>query len=592
MNNRADAPNMRDDNQSGHIVENKMDNIDSSHALIVQDAEGGFQSIFHKIRHAYYRTIWRTPLHRARLSGKAPLKLLAAPIDPFSGDEVRGSALRAGKMQFRGMDLDMRDANLSAPVIPPDFTDYLHRMDWLRDLSACANRGQIIAIAEKYCAAWLEENGGNVKNEAWRGDNIVWRFINMAHHAPLILSSRNSDYRRDILNHFADMADEMDKIAPMIKHDYVRVVIWCGVLAAGLLLPDGKERLTIGQDALKKALDKAIYNDGGLASRSPAQLIECCKLLILTANIYTARGMMRPQFLDQHIAKIIPAILCLRHSDGGLGAWQGSGHGTTNLVEQILSASPVTARPQRQSKTWGYQRISAGKSVLIIDAGPPPLAKNAWVSCASTLAIEFSFAAQRIFINCGGGALASHALPADLARGLRTTAAHSTLCVENVNSTAILPEGKLGKGVNIVDLERRDEDQLTRLTASHDGYVRNFGFIHQRSITLRSDGLEMRGSDILLPAEKAKPKAETQYEIRFHLGPNIDLYSGEEKGSILLRLRDGSSWLFQASQCEVNVEDSLWVNEEGEPAETQQIILTHKSEQGGSSTNWSLQFIG
>lgn len=36
-----------------------------------------------------YQLSWRTPLHKMRITGKLPLKLLAVPADPLPGDEVR-----------------------------------------------------------------------------------------------------------------------------------------------------------------------------------------------------------------------------------------------------------------------------------------------------------------------------------------------------------------------------------------------------------------------------------------------------------------------------------------------------------------------
>ncbi len=48
----------------------------------------------------YYRLTWRMPMHRLRLSGKLPLRLLAVPGDPVEGDRVQGVAVRAGHLRF------------------------------------------------------------------------------------------------------------------------------------------------------------------------------------------------------------------------------------------------------------------------------------------------------------------------------------------------------------------------------------------------------------------------------------------------------------------------------------------------------------
>ena len=98
----------------------------------------------------------------------------------------------------------------------------------------------------------------------------------------------------------------------------------------------------------------------------------------------------------------------------------------------------------------------------------PPIARVTEAGCASTLAFELSDGDERIVVHCGGAALTGATIPADLARGLRTTAAHSTLTIADSNSTAILPNGTLGRGVTEVELDRRETPQGSRVEMGHD----------------------------------------------------------------------------------------------------------------------------
>ena len=61
-------------------------------------------------------------------------------------------------------------------------------------------------------------------------------------------------------------------------------------------------------------------------------------------------------------------------------------------------------------------------------------------------------------VNCGGARAAIAQIPQALADGLRTTAAHSTLIVGDSNSTAIHPDGTLGRGVGEVEQARQESD--------------------------------------------------------------------------------------------------------------------------------------
>src|SRR3546814_18903773 len=106
----------------------------------------------------------------------------------------------------------------------------------------------------------------------------------------------------------------------------------------------------------------------------------------------------------------------------------------------------IGTRPVPQTPEWGYPRLDAAKAVDIIDAARPPVARVIDGGCASTLACEMSDGPHRLIVNCGGARAAGAHLPPDLAEGLRTTAAHSTLVLADPHSTAVLADGTLGKG--------------------------------------------------------------------------------------------------------------------------------------------------
>ena len=560
-------------------------------ALAVRPVSGS-RNIAAKVSLLLYQLSWRTPLHNMRLTGKLPLKLLAVPQDPLPVDAAYGKAIRMGQFHFQGLSLPIEGADYAKLPLPPAFTDYVHRFDWLRDLAAAANRAEGSPTATAIADRWLNAHAAKASIPAWRIDNTAWRFLNMAAWAPYLLSSSDLVYRSKILNHFARMARHLDQSSIRATQPFARATGWAGVVAASLLLPDGKARRTMGEHSLALALDELVFPDGGVISRAPLQLIEVISLLSILRQAYLAREHEIPDFLTDALARMIPALLGLTHSDGGLGAWQGSGHVAAERIEALVAASGVRARPHRQALDWGYQRVNAGQSVLLVDAGPPPNAKQALVGCSSTLAFEFSFAAQRIIVNCGGAGLVGANIPVSLARGLRTTAAHSTLCVDDSNSTAILANGQLGRGVVEVGLERREVDQATRIEASHDGYARAYGHAHKRILILRSDGLELRGEDILLPEPKAKQREQVDVHVRFHLGPDIQVALDTGSPAAVLRLPDGTSWTFASTGGALSVEDSIWVDEQGRPHPSQQLVITAEAPKGGITIGWLLRFLG
>jgi uncharacterized heparinase superfamily protein len=558
-------------------------------ALIVRP-KGAGQNLLERLSLQFYKLTWRTPLHSGRLKGKVPLRLLAVPEDPLKGNAARGQSLRMGKFHIQGFEQGFEGLDYHKLALPPALTDYIHRFDWLRDLAAATNRGDGAPVAAQIANEWLLANGLKTREPAWRVDNCAWRLLNMAAGSPFLLTSTDPVYRSRVINHFARVARHLDQTAPRAQSHFAKSVGWTGVVAASLLLPEGKARRAVGENGLQEALAATIFPDGGVVSRSPVQLMELIGLLSLLRQCYIAREELVPDFLADALGRAVPALLGLTHADGGLGAWQGSAHVGAEQIEALVAASDVRARPHRQALDWGYQRVSAGKSVLLLDAGPPPLARQSASGCASTLAFELSHGSQRIIVNCGGAALVGASIPAALARGLRTTAAHSTLCIGDTNSTAILQGGQLGKGVAEVGLERRDIDSATRIEASHDGYVRSFGYSHSRRLILRSDGMELRGEDTLLPV--GKPKDGTPVHVRFHLGADIEITPTDNVQTALLRMADGSSWAFAAAGGALTIDDSLWVDEEGRPHPTRQLVIAADTGKGGLTIGWQLRHLG
>jgi len=461
----------------------------------------------------------------------------------------------------------------------------------MRDLEAATNRGEAITLAEKLNDKWLHQCGEKPKGDAWRPDICAWRFLNMAAHSPLILSSRDPVYRSLTINHFARTARYLDHSASKAELGLPRLTAWCGVVAASLLLPENNARRIMGEHGLSASIEECIFPDGGVISRSPLQLISIIELLTYVDRCYDVRDEITPEFISDTLTRCVSALRGLTHADDSIAAWQGSPHTATKNANHIIEASNVRVRPQRQALDWGYQRVPAGASVLLIDAAPPPAAKQSATGCASTLAFEFSHGAQHIFQNCGGAAMISKSIPAALARGLRTTAAHSTLCIEDSNSTAILVGGKLGRGVNEVELDRREVSSGTRIEASHDGYLKPNGFTHRRILILRDDGLDLRGEDILLPNPDKKVKKSAAFHIRFHLGPDIEISSGNQEETMILRMIDGTSWLFHGGGAKINMDESLWIDENGLAHPSHQLVISGEAGKGGVSSSWQLRFI-
>lgn len=564
------------------------DGIEEGKRLIRLGGDKGL-SLADRLTEYFHRLTWRTPIHGMRLKGRHPLKLIAVPDDPFLGDPRRGNALLDGKLNLRGETRAIADLNLARPDFSRAFGDYLHSFLWLRDLSTVATRGQATPIAEDLMRRWLAAHADTVSEPAWRADLWGRRILFWTAHAPLILSSTDLVYRSLVLNTLARGARHIDRGADKLPPGAPRVAALCGVVAAGLLIPGGDARRGATEAALAKALSVSVFEDGGSVARSPMAQLDIVMLLTGLKEVYAARRLVEPPAIAAVLARMVPALLGVCHGDRGLSSWQGGGPVSGEALEQIIAATGVRARPLRQARDWGYQRLAAGSAVLIMDAAPPPIARLVEGGCASTLAFELSDGVHRLVVNCGGARSAVAQLPAALADGLRTTAAHSTLIVGDSNSTAIHADGTLGRGVAEVELARQESEASSRIEASHDGYARRYGFVHRRQLVLAGDGRELRGEDMLLPASKKRKLAATAFAIRFHLGQGVSVSPTADGMAALLRLPGGVLWQFRCRGGTLAVEDSLWIDGDGRPQPTHQLVVSGESPAGGASVSWALK---
>ncbi|MBX7494719.1 heparinase II/III family protein [Qipengyuania sp. 6B39] len=527
-------------------------------------------------------------------------RLLGTVESPLKGERAAAMALRAGHLQVHGLKapIDKVDFASCAPLTPP-FLRTVHGFTWLRDLGACAPQAECAAVGEKLLARWLKLNPVPAKGAAWTVENAGLRLLAWFTHAPLILAG-DAKLRTKALEAMETTARWLDRQVASADDRLGQVAGWCAVTAAGLLLPDGRPRCLYGEAGLLRALGELVSDDGGVLSRSPLAQMEAIALLVDLRACYAAVDRDPPSALDTMIALLVPPLLTLRMGDRGLGSWQGGAKVSAARLDVLIEASGVRARPGKDMRHWGYQRVDAGKSVLVMDAAPPPRARHARFGCASTLAFEFSAREQRIIVNCGGAELAGGQVPVRIEQGLRGTAAHSTLVLDDANSTAILIKGQIGKGVEEVDISRTTVKQrgrdATRLEAVHNGYAARHGLLHRRIVLLSADGEELRGEDVLEPSGRKGQRGKIGFALRFHLGYGIEAGLSEDRRGAGLALPDGSYWQFRlggdSGEATIGLEDSLWVDGHGRPRATQQLVVEGLTARSGGRFPWLLKRMG
>jgi uncharacterized heparinase superfamily protein len=140
-----------------------------------------------------------------------------------------------------------------------------------------------------------------------------------------------------------------------------------------------------------------------------------------------------------------------------------------------------------------------------------------------------------------------------------------------------------------VQVEREETESMLILRASHDGYVRRYGVIHQRTLKLRRDNSRLDGEDSFVAAHgKGLPRGKRdEFTIRFHLHPAVKASKLLDNHGVMLMLPTRQAWAFTAHNTEVELEESVYLAAPDGPRRTMQIVI-HGHARQTPTVRWTL----
>ncbi len=541
----------------------------------------------------------------ARVAGfaKPATGFVSNPEPRSTGHFARGRQLMAGNLMFAGHLAEAPGAMLWDISSPNDaFTQEIHGFAWLDDLAAVGDAGAR-AVAQSWLYGWIDAFGRG-HGPGWTPELTGRRLIRWVHHALFVLRGLEADQSHSFFRVLGRQALFLGRRWKAAPPGLARFEALTGLLYAGLSLTGMEHHIAPARRALAEECRRQIDASGGLPTRNPEELLEVFTLLTWAAAGLEDSGHDAPDELRGAIQRIAPTLRTLRHADGGLARFHGGGRGLDGRLDQALAASGVKRR-QVDGLAMGFVRLSAGRTSVIVDAGPPPTGRVSHNAHASTLAMELTSGRRPVVVNCGSGA----SFGEDWRRAGRATPSHSALALDGYSSARLGAPGVIG-GARLEALEDvpghvpvqiSTAPDGSRFEGGHDGYVATHGLTHARILELTLDGRGLVGEDLLLVMEDADKRifdraldatglAGVEWQARFHLHPDVDAEIDMGGSAVSLALRSGEVWVFRHDgPCDMTLEPSVYL-EKGrlKPRASKQVVLSGRAVEYATRIRWSL----
>jgi uncharacterized heparinase superfamily protein len=519
------------------------------------------------------RAFSRMPTLRMTRVPDAP----ALPVrDPWPGDPARGARLLKGELEMAGGVRTLRAGGWSDTSGAPALRAAAHGFSWLRDLRALGTDAARLR-ARGLVADWIGAGGSDPI--AYRSDVVGARIAAWLGHYDFFAASADDMFRQKLMGRLVSDARSLAGMLPSEEIDARALTALKGLIAAAVALPDHVAYLTRALRFLPQEIGRQVLPDGCHAERSPAAHLAALQDLTEIRALLQASQTQPPPALSGAIDRMALALRVLRHGDGGLALFNGSREDNVALIEAVLTQAGRAGRGPSSLADGGFQRLQAGRSVLIADCGAPPPAGIDRYAHAGTLSMELSIGRDRLIVNCGAVAAAG----VEWRDALRATAAHSTLVIAETSSSELRPDG-LGRRPEKVEVQRQEANGAHWLEASHDGWLRPFGAVHRRRLYMAESGEDIRGEDSV---EAATPQP---FVLRFHLHPGVTASLQQDGESALLRLPAGGGWRLRADGVRVALEESVYLGG-AEPRRAEQVVMTTLADDP-QTVKWAITKVG
>jgi uncharacterized heparinase superfamily protein len=165
---------------------------------------------------------------------------------------------------------------------------------------------------------------------------------------------------------------------------------------------------------------------------------------------------------------------------------------------------------------------------------------------------------------------------------------NSTLILDNRSSCKFTKttdsSSRISQGLKIIKKNIVFEKNYWKINASHDGYLKQYGIIHDREVEFYPEQIKFVGFDRIISKNNLQ---NLKFEVRFHLAPGTKVMKTQDNKSILIDI-DGEGWKFNSNNNDINIDNGLYFGKKNSFRDNQNIFISGMTNNENQTIKWEL----
>ena len=429
---------------------------------------------------------------------------------------------------------------------------------------------------------WINNNY-KYNYKSWDFDLTAKRIISWLSCHYLTYEESDHDYKNNFNELILKQTNHL--INEIRKSELVddKLIGCASIILVGLCYSNEKNYLSFGCSVLKKIAKLALDNYGFPKTRNISQLIFYLKYFILIREWFKESQVNVPEHVDETIYYLGQGYAFFWKNTGSDLLFNGNNISKNNDFDNYLKRLGYKFKNENQE--FGEYIIFKNKKIcLAMDVGSSPSLDYSRDYQSGALSFEVISNGKKLITNCG------YYKKKKLNHLSKSSAAQNTLVIDDNSSCKFTKVGDfflVKNGLKVIRKNFSFEKNFWNISASHDGYLKKYGSIHEREIEFYPEQMIFKGLDKII---KKKTNNNYKFDIRFHVEPNIKLMKTQDNKTILIELND-EGWKFTCNNYDINIDNGLYFGSKNLYSENQNISITGISNNQIEEIKWEIKKI-